>query len=37
MLLIENMRLRLENDEFNIDKMQRMRLKVTCLEENITL
>ncbi|MBA0670475.1 hypothetical protein Gotri_005709 [Gossypium trilobum] len=37
MLLIENMRLRLENDELNIDKMQRMRLKVTCSEEKITL
>ncbi|MBA0694058.1 hypothetical protein Goari_004390, partial [Gossypium aridum] len=27
MLLIENMRLRLENDELNIEKMQRIRLK----------
>ncbi|KAG8491296.1 hypothetical protein CXB51_014570 [Gossypium anomalum] len=37
MLLIENRRLRLENDEHNIDKMQRMRLNVTRLEEKITL
>ncbi|MBA0770002.1 hypothetical protein Gotri_018684 [Gossypium trilobum] len=37
MLLTENMRLRLENDKLNIDKMQKMRLKVTRLEEKINL
>ncbi|MBA0746628.1 hypothetical protein Gogos_009130 [Gossypium gossypioides] len=37
MLLTQNRRLRLENNELNIKEMQRMRLKVTRLEENITL
>ncbi|MBA0739288.1 hypothetical protein Gogos_012573 [Gossypium gossypioides] len=37
MLLTENGRLRLENDELNIDEMRRMKLKVTRLEEKITL
>ncbi|MBA0753136.1 hypothetical protein Gogos_000025 [Gossypium gossypioides] len=37
MLLTENRRLRLENDELNIDDMRRMQLKVTCLEEKIKL
>ncbi|MBA0614463.1 hypothetical protein Godav_014759 [Gossypium davidsonii] len=37
MLLTENERLRLENDELNIDEMRRMKLKITRLEEKITL
>ncbi|MBA0763044.1 hypothetical protein Gotri_012568 [Gossypium trilobum] len=37
MLLIENKRLRLENNDLNIDEMRRMRLRVTRLEENIKL
>jgi len=37
MLLTEYGRLRLENDELNIDEMRRMKLKVTHLEEKITL
>ncbi|MBA0767044.1 hypothetical protein Gotri_016009 [Gossypium trilobum] len=37
MLLTKNRRLRLENDELNIDEMRRMRLRVTCLEEKIKL
>ncbi|MBA0614878.1 hypothetical protein Godav_015110 [Gossypium davidsonii] len=37
MLLTKNRRLRLQNDELNIDEMRRMRLRVTCLEEKIKL
>ncbi|MBA0736524.1 hypothetical protein Gogos_010067 [Gossypium gossypioides] len=37
MLLTKNMRLRLENNELNIDEMRRMRSKVTRLEEKIKL
>ncbi|MBA0605260.1 hypothetical protein Godav_017852, partial [Gossypium davidsonii] len=37
MLLTDNRRLRLENDELNIDGMRRMRSRVTCLEEKIKL
>ncbi|KAK5811523.1 hypothetical protein PVK06_026863 [Gossypium arboreum] len=37
MLLTKNMKLRLENDELNIDDMRRMRSRVTRLEEKIKL
>ncbi|MBA0826198.1 hypothetical protein Goarm_011075 [Gossypium armourianum] len=37
MLLTENKRLRLENNDLNIDEMRRMRLRVNRLEENIKL
>ncbi|MBA0682554.1 hypothetical protein Goari_024263 [Gossypium aridum] len=36
-MLIKNKRLRLENDELNVDKMRRMRLRVTHLKEKIKL
>ncbi|MBA0756048.1 hypothetical protein Gogos_020189 [Gossypium gossypioides] len=36
-LLTQNRRLRLENDELNIDEMQRMRSRVTRLEKKIKL
>ncbi|KAK5794342.1 hypothetical protein PVK06_035564 [Gossypium arboreum] len=36
-LLKKKRRLRLDNDELNIDKMQRMQLKVTHLKEKIKL
>ncbi|MBA0610525.1 hypothetical protein Godav_011358 [Gossypium davidsonii] len=37
MLLTKNMRLRLENNELNIDEMRRMRSRVTRMEEKIKL
>ncbi|MBA0766776.1 hypothetical protein Gotri_015783 [Gossypium trilobum] len=36
-LLTENRRLRLENNELNIDEMRRIRSRVTRLEEKIKL
>ncbi|MBA0731379.1 hypothetical protein Golax_025414 [Gossypium laxum] len=37
MLLTKNMRLRVENNELNIDEMRRIRSRVTSLEEKIKL